>query len=440
MNVFFNETSERAIVGYYIGYRRKISIPPIDPSDIYHPELRDMFGAILKLSQAGSPVTPVTVHTSMGSKEGRLKALIQLEGDGCTSYSIRHHCETVTALARRRRAHAAASGAIAALEADDDAAALSAIAEAATALSEGGRGNGATVTIAEAAEAALITAQKARAEGVTPGIQTSLRGWNEKLGGIRQPRLIIIGARPRMGKSALSLQLAADVGSSVDGATGKTNTALFFSLEMGTAELGQRHLASTSRVPAQRIDRAQFSDAQDARMIQAVEDMRGIKLHIDDRPALKIGQIRAAAAAAKAEHGISVVIVDYLQLVRADGRQTNREAEVAEVSRGLKALAKELRVCVIALAQLNRECDKRADRRPNMSDLRESGQIEQDADIIAFLYREAAYQDRPDADPNATELIVGKNRQGTCGTIDLEWDGPTQTFRDKTTNQWVSHG
>jgi len=437
INSFYDEFSERAIVGYYMSLRKKIAFAPIDPADLYNSELQDVLTAVFALSKAGTPVTPLTLQDSLSKRDGRLRELIQLESDACNTYSIDHHCARVGALARRRRAYMSARGAVAALEADDDDAATSALSEAAASLSARCGASGETTTIAAAAEAAYVIAEKARKEGVTPGIQTSLQGWNEKLGGIRQPRLIVIGARPRMGKSALSLQLAADVGGATDAKTQRKCSALFFSLEMGAAELGQRQLASASRVSAQRIDRAQYDDTQAGQMLRAIERMQNIELHIDDRPSLKIGQIRAAAAAAKAEHSIDVVIVDYLQLVRADNRQTNREAEVAEVSRGLKALAKELRVCVIALAQLNRECDKRADRRPNMADLRESGQIEQDADVIALLYREAAYPDRPDADPNATELIVGKNRQGTCGTIRLEWDGPTQTFRDAAPSVWM---
>ena len=426
----FDETQESAIVGCILGYRRPPPPLPIEAADFYNPVLREVFETILKLHKERAPVTIETVKAAMPARDGMLKTLLLLTSAACGTYSLTHHCKAVAHLARRRRACIAASRAVAALQAGDDDEATSALSESATALSDRSGANGATVTIAAAAETAFNIAEKARAEGVSPGIQTSLRGWNEKLGGLRQPRLIVIGARPRMGKTALSLQIAADVGCAFDDTTNQRRSALFFSLEMGSTELGQRQLASASRVSAQRIDRAQYSESQAVQMIGAIEQMQPIALHIDDRPALKIGQIRAAAAAAKAEHNIDVVIVDYVQLVRADTRQSNREAEVAEVSRGLKALAKELQVCVIALAQLNRECDKRANRRPNMSDLRESGQIEQDADVVAFLYREAAYQDRPDADPNKSELIIEKNRQGVCGTIPLGWHGATQAFYD----------
>lgn len=237
--------------------------------------------------------------------------------------------------------------------------------------------------------------------------------------GFQPGELIIIAARPSMGKTALGLNIAEHM------ALDESRAALFFSLEMSRQQVAQRLLCSRARVDAQKLRRGRSSREDLSRLQRVADELRDKPLLIDDTSSLTILEMRARARLEARRHGVRAIFVDYLQLARAPGTES-RQQEVAEVSRGLKALAKELSVPVIAMAQLNRNPEERSGNRPRMSDLRESGAIEQDADLIALLHRESYYNrsdggDLGDED-NTAELIIAKQRNGPVGTVTLHFN------------------
>jgi replicative DNA helicase len=238
--------------------------------------------------------------------------------------------------------------------------------------------------------------------------------------GLQPTELIIVAGRPSMGKTAIGLNMAEHIALSEN----PPRPVLFFSLEMSSQQVAQRILCSRARVDSQRLRRGKHNDEELQRLMAVADEIRGRPLFVDDTSALSILELRARARLAYRKHGIRAIFVDYLQLMHTPGAE-NRQQEVAEISRGLKALAKELKIPVIAMAQLNRKTEDRGSNRPRMSDLRESGAIEQDADLVALLHRESYYKlgenQDADEDPSA-ELIIAKQRNGPVGTVKLHFN------------------
>jgi len=250
------------------------------------------------------------------------------------------------------------------------------------------------------------------------GVATGFHDLDEITAGFQRSDLIIIAARPSMGKTAFVLNIAQQA------AIDAQLPVALFSLEMGKEALVQRVLCSEGRVDAGRLRKGRLRDDEYARLATAAGHLNTAPIYIDDTPAISVLEMRAKARRLKADRPeLAMIIVDYLQLMRAPGHSENRQQEVSEISRGLKALAKELDIPVVALSQLSRAVESRPDKRPMMSDLRESGAIEQDADLIMFLYRPEYYYGPTDKDGNnlegRAELIVGKQRNGATGTVNL---------------------
>jgi replicative DNA helicase len=258
------------------------------------------------------------------------------------------------------------------------------------------------------------------------GIETGFFELDEMTSGMQPGDMVIIAARPSMGKTAIALNIAEHIG-----ATGKNPVAVF-SLEMSRQQLAQRLLCARSGVDSHKLRRNMLSRDDFSRLSLAVGELTEAPLFIDDPAGLSIMQLRAMARRMASKHDIKVVIVDYLQLMSAPGHE-NRQQEVSTISRGIKALARELNVPVIALSQLNRASENRT--RPRMSDLRESGSLEQDADVVMLLHREDYYhQSEHDYIPtNIGELIIAKQRNGPTGVVELVWDAATTTYRNKAT-------
>tara|TARA_R110000772_G_scaffold4573_5_gene16367 strand:- start:1542 stop:2816 length:1275 start_codon:yes stop_codon:yes gene_type:complete len=236
------------------------------------------------------------------------------------------------------------------------------------------------------------------------GLQPGLRDLNRMTNGFNKSNLIIIAGRPSHGKSSLAMQIAEHVS--------KQETVIIFSLEMSKREVGSRMVKYHERMIGK---------------VQAVAHLYGLNLHIDDKPGITISHIRTQCRKIKRKHGLSMIVVDYLQLMRGNG--DSRTQEVGSISRGLKGIAKEFDMPVIALSQLNRKVDDRSDKRPLMSDLRDSGEIEQDADMILFVYREEVY-DKDTEFKNIAEIICRKNRSGSTGEITTTWIGDVTRFDD----------
>lgn len=260
-----------------------------------------------------------------------------------------------------------------------------------------------------------------RQETVT-GLETGYVDLDEQLSGLQPSNLIVIGARPSMGKTSLALGMVAHAGVRLG------QPVLLFSLEMSHLELTQRLLCAEARVDASRLRTGRLRETDWPKIGHAISRMSEAPIFIDDNPNLTVMDIRARARRLKAQRGLSLVVVDYLQLMTGRNRAENRQVEVSEISRGLKILARELKVPVVALSQLSRGLEARQDKRPMLADLRESGSIEQDSDVVLFIYRDEIYNpDSPDSQGTA-EILVAKHRNGPTGITRLAFIGHHARF------------
>ena len=256
--------------------------------------------------------------------------------------------------------------------------------------------------------------QNQRDSDVT-GVPTGYPNLDRELAGLQRGDLIIIAGRPSMGKTSFAINIAENIG------VKQELPVAVFSLEMGGDQLAQRLISSVANIDAQKLRKAQLADEEWAAFSKAVHRLEKKPIYIDDTPALMISELSSRARRLMNQTGpLGLIVVDYIQLMTGRAGSDNRSTELSEISRGLKALAKELNCPVIVLSQLNRSLEQRADRRPIMSDLRESGAIEQDADVIMFIYRDVVYnKDTPDK--NLAEIIIAKQRNGPIGTVNLVW-------------------
>ncbi len=260
-----------------------------------------------------------------------------------------------------------------------------------------------------------------RGDSIT-GVPTGYNDLDELLSGLQPSTLNIIGARPAMGKTALGLGIALNVAKTTH------KPVLVFSLEMGHAELTQRILSSEAEVESQKLRTGRLQEPDWSKIGRAINRIEGIPLFLDDNPRVTVMEIRAKARRLKARSGgIGLIMIDYLQLMSGGANAENRQLEVSEISRGLKILARELQTPIIALSQLSRTLESRADKRPMLADLRESGSLEQDADVVMFLYRDEIYN-RDSPDKASAELIVAKHRSGPTGTARLVFRGQYTKF------------
>jgi replicative DNA helicase len=331
----------------------------------------------------------------------------------------------------------------------------------ATTGSQEGGFQGFDIAMKEAIQLAEAAHQR---EGKLSGVPTGLVDLDRKLGGLHHSDLIILAGRPSMGKTALATNIAFNAAKAyregpeeggkkkaVDGAV-----VAFFSLEMSADQLATRILSERTGIPSHKIRQGEIAGDDFSRLVQASQELAKLKLFIDDTPALTVSAVRTRARRLARTHGLGLIVIDYLQLLRptAGSKNENRVQEVSDITRGLKALAKELSVPVIALSQLSRAVEQREDKRPQLADLRESGSIEQDADVVMFVFREEYYLER--AEPtrhaeesdekhnqryekwqqrltqihNTAEVIIGKQRHGPIGTVRLFFDGQLTKFAD----------
>ena len=277
---------------------------------------------------------------------------------------------------------------------------------------------------------AVVDSELGRADAVfrrgggLSGISTGLAPLDALLGGLHSGNLIILAARPAMGKSALATNIGVNVASA-------GLPVGFFSLEMSAEEIGARIISAGAGVPGHKMRQGTMTAAEIDRYMAAGDAIKSLPLFIDDTAALSIATLRARARRMHRQHGIALLIVDYLQLASGGDRRDGRTAEVGEITRGLKALAKELNIPILALSQLSRAVESRVDKRPQLSDLRESGSIEQDADVVMFIYRAEYYLERSEkrgtpehiAALGQAEVIVAKQRHGPTGVAHLQFDG-----------------
>tara|TARA_B100001250_G_scaffold66830_1_gene53344 strand:- start:9184 stop:10602 length:1419 start_codon:yes stop_codon:yes gene_type:complete len=282
-------------------------------------------------------------------------------------------------------------------------------------------------------------------EGIV-GVPTGLRDLDDRLGGLHKSDLIIIAGRPSMGKTALATNIAFNAAKNIQ-ENNKKSCVAFFSLEMSSEQLSTRILAEQSRIKSNDIRRGKISDEQFDKFIETSKNISELPLFIDETPAISIAALSNRARRIKRLYGLDMIVVDYIQLMRASlNNKDGRVQEISEITQGLKAIAKELSVPVLALSQLSRQVEQRDDKKPQLSDLRESGSIEQDADVVMFVYREAYYLERKEPRPSTVEhaewqakmnevsilaeIIIGKQRHGPTGKIMLEFEEMFTKFKD----------
>jgi len=281
-------------------------------------------------------------------------------------------------------------------------------------------------------------------EGIV-GVPTGLTDLDDRLGGLHKSDLLIIAGRPSMGKTALATNIAFNAAKKIQ-QDGRKSTIAFFSLEMSSEQLSTRILAEQSRIKSNDIRRGRISEDQFDKFIETSKNISELPLYIDETPAISIAALSNRARRIKRLYGLDMVVVDYIQLMRASNFKDGRVQEISEITQGLKALAKELSVPVLALSQLSRAVEQRDDKKPQLSDLRESGSIEQDADVVMFVYREAYYLERKEPQPatvdhaewqskmndiaNRAEIIIGKQRHGPTGNVFLEFEAMFTRFKD----------
>ncbi|RMH94958.1 replicative DNA helicase [Lysobacter pythonis] len=258
--------------------------------------------------------------------------------------------------------------------------------------------------------------------GSITGLPTGYSDFDQMTAGLQPTDLIILAARPAMGKTTFALNIAEYA------AIRSKKAVAVFSMEMSASQLALRLISSNGRVNATRLRTGQLEDEDWSRVAGAIRMLKETKIFIDDTPALSPEVLRSKSRRLKREHDLGLIVIDYLQLMQVPGNSENRATEISEISRSLKALAKELNVPVIALSQLNRSLETRTDKRPVMADLRESGAIEQDADIIVFIYRDEYYNKENSPDKGLAEIIIGKQRSGPTGSIKLKFFGEYTRF------------
>ena len=291
----------------------------------------------------------------------------------------------------------------------------------------------------------MATAAYKNDQGIV-GVPSGLTDLDDRLGGLHKQDLIIIAGRPSMGKTALATNIAFNASLNIKKNNLKTSVA-FFSLEMSSEQLSTRILAEQSRIKSNDIRRGKINQEDFERFIEASKNLEMLPLHIDDTPAITISALSNRARRLKRKEGLDLIVIDYIQLMKSSGfRNESRVLEIAEITQGLKALAKELDVPVLALSQLSRQVEQREDKKPQLSDLRESGSIEQDADVVMFVFREQYYLEKQEPKPgtaehvewqekmsqihNQAEIIIGKQTHGPTGVIKLEFESAFTKFKD----------
>ncbi len=435
----------------------------VGPQHFYDPVHARIFETAAARIQRNALASPVTLKAFLEDDPGLQELggpayLVRLAGAAISAFAARDYAQMIYDFAIRRElislGHdiAARAGQV-----DVDSEPREQIVEAEQKLyqlAEQGRSETGFQSFLKAVTDAVNVANAAyQREGGLAGLATDLVDLDKKLGGLHRSDLLILAGRPSMGKTSLATNIAFNIarryrkGRLPDGNDGAVDGGVvgFFSLEMSAEQLAARILSEAAEVPSEQIRRGDMTEAEFRRFVEAAKTLEACPLYIDDTPALPISQLAARARRLKRTHGLDALFVDYLQLVRPATARDSRVNEVSEITQGLKAIAKELDIPVVALSQLSRQVESRDDKRPQLSDLRESGSIEQDADVVMFVFREEYYAEREKPSEDAlekmaewqarmeklhgkAEVIIGKQRHGPIGTVDLSFEGRFTRF------------
>lgn len=425
-----NIEAEQSVLGSILLYPDSLvaAMEFIEPNDFYRRAHQLIFEAMMELNDRNDAIDVITVSNILDAHNqlediGGMPYMAELAGIVPTAANIEHYSKIVEEKAILRRLIRTATEIASASydEADEVPAILDKAERGILEVSEKRSRNGFT-PISQILNHTIenIDQLYQNNESIT-GISTGYKVLDDMTAGLQEDELIILAARPGVGKTAFALNVAQNIGTKTD------ETVALFSLEMGAEQLVNRMLCAEGSIHASNLRTGNLTEEEWQKLIIAMGSLSKANIYIDDTPGIRVAEIRAKARRLRQERGsLGLIVIDYLQLIEGTGRE-NRQQEVSEISRQLKKLAKELSVPVIALSQLSRGVEQRQDKRPMLSDLRESGSIEQDADIVAFLYREDYYQregeegeeENDEGDDNVVEVIIEKNRSGARGTVKL---------------------
>ncbi len=401
------------------------------PEAFYRQSNRWIYEAILNLYDRRDPLDFITLTEELRHQErlneiGGEAYVIGLINAVPTSVNAQHYGRLVEAASLRRKMIGAAStiANLAYDEAEDINVVIDRAEQALFSISEE-RTTRDLVPIKQIAREYLERIEQLQQRGDDIiGVPTGFTDLDRLLGGLNKSDLVIIAARPGMGKTSLQNAIA------LTAALKHGKRIAIFNLEMSGEQLLQRMIAAETRIDSQRLRRGQLADSEWPIFYEAVGRLSESRIFIDDTPSVSPNQLRTKCRRLYAEHGLDLVMIDYLQLMQAEYTTNNRVQEISEISRGLKMLARELDVPVVAAAQLSRAVEQRQDKRPLLSDLRDSGSIEQDSDIVMFIYRDEYYNPEGTERPNIAEINIAKHRNGPTGTIDLFWHSKLATFKN----------
>ncbi len=465
-----NIEAEQALIGAILANNEALNhvASALVPEDFYAEIHQRLYRAIQQFHNRGMIANPVTLKHHFTRDDGIEDAyLARLVAASTTIINVHDYATIIHDLATKRALIAIGGDVVnRAFDHRDEASGIEQVEHAEQllfALATDGDAEGQFKPLRSSLAEAIIRTENAfRMDGAVVGISTGLTDLNAKLGGLHKSDLVILAGRPSMGKTALATNIAynaakwmAEEDAERVRAGEKGRSVGFFSLEMSGEQLAMRLLASACNIPSHKLSRGELTNEEFATLSQRSVELGTMPFHIDDTPALSISAVRTRARRLKRQHNLSLLVVDYLQLIRPSSNksQANRVQEISEITQGLKAIAKELDIPVIALSQLSRAVEQREDKRPQLADLRESGSIEQDADLVMFVYREEYYTSRQEPRPDTSEhaewqskmekihglaqVIIAKHRNGPIGVVDLQFQSDLTRFEDLARDAYI---
>ncbi len=416
-----NVEAEQAVLGAILldGEALVTAMERLQPEDFYRASHQSIYEATLELAEEQEPVDLVTLTAKLKDKQvleevGGITYLTELANSVPTAANVDYYARLIEEKALLRRLiRAATQIASSGYASEEDVTSLLSDAEMRIMEIANRKKSSGFIAIRDVVMEVFERVEFLnQSKGGTTGIPSGFPDLDKMTSGFQRNDLIIVAARPSVGKTAFALNIAQNVGVRAN------ETVAIFSLEMSAAQLVQRMVCAESNVDAGRMRTGYLEGDDWEKLTMAIGTLSEASIYIDDSPSITVADIRAKCRRLKKEKGLGMILIDYLQLIQGRGRGDNRQQEVSEISRTLKQIARELEVPVIALSQLSRGVEQRQDKRPMMSDLRESGSIEQDADIVAFLYRDD-YYDQESEKKNIIEIIISKQRNGPVGTVEL---------------------
>lgn len=425
--------AEQSVLGAMLKDKESINtaLEIIKPEDFYKEANREIYEAMIILFNKNEPVDLITLSEELKRRGtldnvGGVTYLANLSSSIATTANTKYYCKIVEEKSILRRLIKSSDEIMARAYEDTDE--VNAIVELAEKnifdITQGANREGFSPISEVLLSSFAQIEERAANKGKLTGLETGFIDLDNKLSGLQKSDLILLAARPSMGKTALGINIA-------------TNSALkanakvaIFSLEMSKEQLVQRIISATAHVDLQKIISGNLVDDEWLKVVDSMGPLSQMNIFIDDTAGISLMEMKAKCRRLKIEKGLDLILVDYLQLMQLDGRQESRQQEISAISRGLKALAKEMDCPVIALSQLSRAPELRSDHRPILSDLRESGAIEQDADVVLFLYRDE-YYDKETELKNIGEVIIAKHRNGPTGSVELVWKGEFTKYLNK---------